>query len=43
VGVGKLTGGSTTVRVGASLIVGDMNANPVGLYAGTYSVTFAYN
>lgn len=43
IGVGKLTGGSTTVRVGAVLIVGDMNANPVGIYTGIYAITFAYN
>jgi len=43
IGVGKLLGGSMTVKVGASLSVGDMNANPVGIYAGTYAVTFAYN
>jgi hypothetical protein len=43
IGVGKLTGGSMTVRVGAVLNVGDMNANPIGLYAGIYAVTFAYN
>lgn len=42
-GVGKLIGGSLTVKVGASLKVGDMNANPKGMYAGTYAVTFAYN
>ena len=43
IGVGILTGGELTVRIGASLTVGDMNANPVGIYAGTYAVTFAYN
>ena len=43
IGVGKLIGGAMTVRVGASLTVGDMNANPTGMYAGTYAVTFAYN
>lgn len=43
IGVGKLVGGSMTVKIGASLIMGDMNANPKGMYAGTYSVTFAYN
>ena len=43
IGVGKLIGGAMTVKVGASLTVGDMNANPTGMYAGTYSVTFAYN
>ncbi|MEI6139009.1 MAG: DUF4402 domain-containing protein [Mariniphaga sp.] len=43
IGVGKLTGGSMTVRVGAVLNVGDFNANPVGIYAGIYAITFAYN
>jgi hypothetical protein len=32
-----------TVRVGAVLNVGDFNANPIGLYAGIYAITFAYN
>ena len=43
IGVGKLVGGAMTVRVGAVLNVGDFNANPVGLYAGIYAITFAYN
>ena len=43
IGTGKLTGGSMTVQVGAVLNVGDMNANPVGIYTGTYSITFSYN
>lgn len=43
IGVGKLIGGGMTVRIGAALTVGDMNSNPVGIYAGTYAVTFAYN
>lgn len=43
IGMGKLDGGATTVRVGAVLNVGDMSANPVGIYAGTYAITFAYN
>jgi len=43
IGVGKLNGGAMTVHIGAVLNVGDMNANPVGIYAGTYSITFAYN
>jgi hypothetical protein len=43
IGVGKLNGGAMTVQVGAVLTVGDMNANPVGIYAGTYAITFAYN
>lgn len=43
IGIGKLVGGATTVYIGATLTVGDMNANPVGMYAGTFAVTFAYN
>ena len=43
VGAGKLTGGSVTVQVGAALNVGDVNANPVGIYTGSYSITFTYN
>ena len=43
IGVGKLVGGAMTVRVGAVLNVGDFNANPIGLYAGVYAITFAYN
>ena len=43
IGVGKLNGGAMTVHIGAVLNVGDMNANPVGVYAGTYAITFAYN
>ncbi len=42
-GVGKLNGGSMSVQVGAVLNVGDMNANPVGIYTGVYAITFAYN
>lgn len=40
---GVLTDGSMVVSVGATLKVGNMLDNPVGIYAGTYSVTFAYN
>jgi len=43
IGVGKLPGGATTVHVGAALTVGDMNANPLGVYVGIYEITFAYN
>ena len=43
VGTGKLTGGSSTVQVGAILNVSDMNANPVGIYTGIYAITFSYN
>jgi len=40
---GVLSDGSMVVNVGATLKVGNMIDNPVGIYAGTYSVTFAYN
>lgn len=43
VGLGKLVGGSMTIYIGATLSVGDMNANPAGMYAGTFTVTCAYN
>lgn len=43
IGVGKLNGGATTVQVGAVLNVGNMNDNPVGIYSGTYAITFSYN
>ena len=38
-----LTGGSQVVNVGASLVVGTIEDNPVGVYSGTYSITFDYN
>jgi hypothetical protein len=40
---GILSDGSMVVSVGATLKVGNMIDNPVGIYAGTYSITFAYN
>ena len=40
---GKLSGGAMTVHVGAVLNVGDMYANPVGIYTGIYAITFSYN
>ena len=43
IGVGKLNGGAMTVQVGAVLNVGDMYANPVGIYTGIYAITFSYN
>jgi len=43
IGVGKLIGGAMLVNVGAVLYVGDMKANPVGIYAGIYAITFSYN
>lgn len=43
VGTGKLTGGSVTVQVGAVLNVGTEDTNPVGIYTGTYAISFTYN
>jgi len=43
IGVGKLNGGAMSVQIGAVLNVGTMNDNPVGIYAGTYAITFSYN
>jgi len=42
-GIYKLDKGSAIVRVGADLNVGNMIENPVGIYRGTYSITFSYN
>lgn len=38
-----LSGGTLTLNVGATLRVGNMIDNPVGLYSGTYIITFSYN
>ena len=35
--------GVLSVNVGATLRVGNMVDNPVGLYSGTYVITFSYN
>jgi hypothetical protein len=43
IGSGVLSGGTQEVKVGATLIVGTMNDNPVGIYTGSYIITFAYN
>lgn len=42
-GTGTLNGGTETVSIGATLSVGSFEDNPVGIYTGTYSLTFAYN
>lgn len=42
-GVGVLVEGEMTVNVGATLKVGNINDNPVGIYSGTYAITFSYN
>jgi len=42
-GVGTLRGGSEIVNIGATLIVGNANDNPAGIYRGSYTITFDYN
>lgn len=42
-GIKIQSSGIITLNVGATLKVGSMNDNPVGLYNGTYAVTFSYN
>jgi hypothetical protein len=42
-GAGILQDGFQVVNVGATLKVGTLNDNPVGVYAGTYNVTFDFN
>jgi len=42
-GTGVLAGGSEIVSIGATLFVSSMQDNPVGMYTGTFSLTFAYN
>lgn len=42
-GAGLLHEGAQTVYVGATLQVGTLNDNPVGIYTGTYVITFDFN
>jgi hypothetical protein len=42
VGTGMLQDGYQNVYIGATLNVGTMNDNPVGVYTGTYTVTFDF-
>jgi hypothetical protein len=42
-GAGVLENGSQVVYVGATLNVGTLNDNPVGVYTGTYNITFEFN
>ncbi|HOO65728.1 MAG: DUF4402 domain-containing protein [Bacteroidales bacterium] len=42
-GAGLLENGSQVVYVGATLRVGTINDNPVGVYTGTYTITFVFN
>lgn len=43
VGTGTLQEGFQIVYVGATLKVGPLYDNPVGIYTGTYSITFDFN
>lgn len=40
---GNIQDGSQTVYIGATLEVGPLAVNPVGIYTGSYSVTFDFN
>lgn len=40
---GILLGGAQEIHVGATLNVGSMQDNPVGIYSGTYIIKFDYN
>jgi hypothetical protein len=40
---GHLQNGFQIVKIGATLKVGTLNDNPVGIYTGTYNVTFEFN
>lgn len=42
-GTGMLQNGFQTVYVGATLKVGTLLDNPVGMYTGTYTITFDFN
>ncbi|MBK7710430.1 MAG: DUF4402 domain-containing protein [Bacteroidales bacterium] len=42
-GAGKLINGYQVVYVGATLKVGTVNDNPVGIYTGSYTITFDFN
>jgi hypothetical protein len=39
----NLADGSRVVSIGATLNIGNTDENPVGIYAGTFVLTFAYN
>ena len=42
-GAGMLENGAQMVYVGATLKVGPLTDNPVGIYTGTYTITFDFN
>jgi hypothetical protein len=43
IGAGKLQNGFQVVYVGATLKVGTLEDNPVGIYTGSYTITFDFN
>jgi hypothetical protein len=43
IGTGKLQNGFQVVYVGATLNVGTLEDNPVGIYTGSYNITFDFN
>jgi hypothetical protein len=43
IGTGMLRDGMQTVFVGATLNVGTIHDNPVGVYTGSYTITFDFN
>jgi hypothetical protein len=43
IGAGKLQNGFQVIYVGATLKVGTLNDNPVGIYTGTYTISFDFN
>jgi len=43
IGTGMLQNGFQVVLVGATLNVGTLHDNPVGIYTGTYTITFDFN
>ncbi len=42
-GPSVLTNGTKVISIGATLSVGSYDENPVGIYSGTFQLTFAYN
>jgi hypothetical protein len=42
-GPSVLTNGAKVISIGATLSVGSYDENPVGVYSGTFQLTFAYN
>jgi len=43
IGTGMLQNGFQVVYVGATLKIGPLNDNPVGIYTGSYTITFDFN